>query len=85
MEIVKELDMVPCNPTLRAMPWKQSAAAQRLQEQIRPIFWSNRPRSYIARTVLWDEFPNGRWGSFDSPAFGDLSEYHLGRMHPVKV
>ena len=29
---------------------------------VRPINWANRPRSYLARTDVWDEYPNGRWG-----------------------
>jgi methylenetetrahydrofolate reductase (NADPH) len=33
--------------------------------------------SYLSRTATWDEFPNGRWGDARSPAFGDLSDYHL--------
>lgn len=37
----------------------------------------NRPRSYVLRTGSWDEFPNGRWGDYRSPAFGELGEYHL--------
>jgi methylenetetrahydrofolate reductase (NADPH) len=43
-----------------------------MQEEVRPINWANRPKSYIKRTVTWDEFPNGRWGDNRSPAFGDL-------------
>jgi len=27
--------------------------------------------------MMWDDFPNGRWGDSTSPAFGDLSDYHL--------
>ena len=38
----------------------------------RPIFWATRPKSYIHRTQEWDDFPNGRWGSSASPAFGEL-------------
>ena len=37
----------------------------------------NRPRSYVLRTGSWDEFPNGRWGDYRSPAFGELVDYHL--------
>lgn len=60
------------------MPWKQSLVTNRSQkEDVRPIFWANRPRSYLERTIHWDEFPNGRWGDATSPAFGDLSDYHL--------
>ena len=44
---------------------------------MRPIFWTQRPKSYIHRTRHWDEFPNGRWGKSDSPAFGELKDYYL--------
>jgi methylenetetrahydrofolate reductase (NADPH) len=46
--------------------------ARRKQEEVRPIFWANRPKSYLQRTMSWDEFPNGRWGDARSPAYGDL-------------
>jgi methylenetetrahydrofolate reductase (NADPH) len=59
------------------LPWKKSAIARRKDETVRPIFWANRPHSYAHRTTTWDEFPNGRWGDMRSPAFGDLSDYHL--------
>jgi len=60
------------------LPWKQSLVTLRsAKEDVRPIFWANRPRSYLERTIHWDEFPNGRWGDSTSPAFGDLSDYHL--------
>lgn len=51
-------------------------------EQVRPIFWSNRQSSYIARTSAWDDFPNGRWGDRTSPAYGELSEYYLAFKRP---
>lgn len=47
------------------------------REDVRPINWANRPKSYITRTVSWDEFPNGRWGDGRSPAFGELSDTHF--------
>uniref|UniRef100_UPI00109FC4B3 methylenetetrahydrofolate reductase-like n=2 Tax=Podarcis muralis TaxID=64176 RepID=UPI00109FC4B3 len=46
-------------------------------EDVRPIFWASRPKSYIYRTQEWDEFPNGRWGNSSSPAFGELKDYYL--------
>lgn len=52
---------------------------KRGDEDVRPINWANRPKSYIKRTVTWDEFPNGRWGDGRSPAFGELSETHFYR------
>jgi len=62
----------------RPLPWR---APSRAKEEVRPIFWANRPKSYINRTSSWDEFPNGRWGDSRSPAYGDLTDYHLGVLH----
>lgn len=60
----------------RSLPWRPSAIAERSRmEQIRPINWANRPKSYVMRTEDWDEFPNGRWGDATSPAFGELSDF----------
>ena len=36
---------------------------------MRPIFWAIKPKSYVAQTHTWDDFPNGRWGKISSPAF----------------
>lgn len=63
--------------TRRELPWRPSTLSKRSSETVRPIYWSNRPKSYVQRTAMWDEFPNGRWGSSESPAFGDLSESHF--------
>jgi len=54
------------------------------KEDVRPIFWSHRPKSYLQRTATWDEFPNGRWGDARSPAYGDLTDYHLAALHVTK-
>jgi len=58
----------------RQFPWRPSAMEKRSKEEVRPINWANRPKSYVMRTEDWDEFPNGRWGDATSPAFGELSE-----------
>jgi len=58
----------------RQFPWRPSAMESRSKEDVRPINWANRPKSYIRRTDDWDEFPNGRWGDASSPAFGELSD-----------
>jgi methylenetetrahydrofolate reductase (NADPH) len=59
----------------RTLPWRPSAMEKRFKnEHVRPINWANRPKSYVARTEDWDEFPNGRWGDATSPAFGELSD-----------
>ncbi len=81
-QIVTELGLLPDNVS-RSLPWLPVPNASRENEAVRPIFWSNRPKSYMARTMEWDEFPNGRWGDSRSPAFGALTDYHLTRLHIV--
>ena len=61
-------------PTRKPLPWRPSALESRSKEDVRPINWANRPKSYVMRTDDWDEFPNGRWGDCSSPAFGELSD-----------
>ena len=78
--VLEELDLVPKDgtPTNRVLPWRQSLGLNRREEDVRPIFWKNRNKSYVARTQDWDEFPNGRWGDARSPAFGELDAYDIG-------
>ena len=54
----------------RSLPWRPAATTKRQTEQVRPIFWSNRPRAYLKRTSDWDSYPAGRWGNAASPAYG---------------
>ncbi|XP_029332448.1 methylenetetrahydrofolate reductase isoform X1 [Mus caroli] len=76
MEVLKQLGMWTEDPR-RPLPWAVSAHPKRREEDVRPIFWASRPKSYIYRTQDWDEFPNGRWGNSSSPAFGELKDYYL--------
>ncbi|KAI5926169.1 methylenetetrahydrofolate reductase 1 [Camillea tinctor] len=78
--VLEELDWIPTNGRSRkqALPWKQSLGFGRRDEDVRPIFWRNRGKSYVSRTQDWDEFPNGRWGDSRSPAFGELDAYGIG-------
>ncbi|KAI1255146.1 hypothetical protein MGN70_003210 [Eutypa lata] len=78
--VLEELDWMPTSnrPRKQALPWKQSLSLGRREEDVRPIFWRNRNKSYISRTMDWDEFPNGRWGDSRSPAFGELDAYGIG-------
>lgn len=79
--ILDDLGLVP-ERVQRVLPWRCSANVKRRpHEDVRPIFWANRPRSYLARTMAWDEYPNGRWGDMRSPAFGELSDHHLTNIH----
>ncbi|XP_004343584.1 mthfr-prov protein [Capsaspora owczarzaki ATCC 30864] len=74
-EILLQLGLWSEGP--RSLPWKTSANERRSSEDVRPIFWSCRPKSYLLRTQEWDDFPNGRWGDSSSPAFGELTDYYL--------
>uniref|UniRef100_A0A8C9T5Q9 Methylenetetrahydrofolate reductase (NADPH) n=1 Tax=Scleropages formosus TaxID=113540 RepID=A0A8C9T5Q9_SCLFO len=76
MEVLKQLGLWNEDPR-RPLPWAVSAHPKRKVEDVRPIFWASRPKSYIYRTQEWDEFPNGRWGNSSSPAFGELNDYYL--------
>ena len=78
--VLDELSLMPSSerPRKQALPWRQSLGLGRREEDVRPIFWKNRNKSYVARTQEWDEFPNGRWGDSRSPAFGELDAYGIG-------
>eukprot|EP00922_Rhytidocystis_sp_ex-Travisia-forbesii_P055804 GHVS01082627.1.p1 GENE.GHVS01082627.1~~GHVS01082627.1.p1 ORF type:complete len:639 (-),score=90.35 GHVS01082627.1:426-2342(-) len=68
--ILESLHLVDIHVSNKELPWRP-LKGRRAEETVRPIFWSNRPKSYIHRTSAWDDFPNGRWGNRDSPAYGD--------------
>lgn len=76
IEILKRLGMW-CEDPWRPLPWKPTANHSRVSEQIRPIFWRCRPKSYVYRTSNWDEFPNGRWGNSSAASFNELHDYYL--------
>ena len=79
--IVKGLGLYSDDQAVRALPWRPSAMSPRTEkETVRPIYWANRPRSYLARSMEWDDFPNGRWGDSRSAAFGSLKDNYLARL-----
>ncbi|RIA92482.1 methylenetetrahydrofolate reductase-domain-containing protein [Glomus cerebriforme] len=82
--ILETLEFVPPVENVKPLPWCPSLSAKRKKENVRPIFWRNRTKSYIARTEAWDEFPNGRWGDSRSPAFGELDGYGVSLKHSKK-
>ena len=78
--ILKSLGLVSSQAIIKELPWRQSTSGSRkTSEDVRPIYWSNRPVSYLTRTEIWDDFPNGRWGDIKSPTFGELNQYHAIR------
>jgi len=70
----------------KPMPWRRSANEKRAHESVRPIFWANRPKSYLARTIQWKDFPHARWGDFQRPAFGEINDFprDLTQLYPTK-
>merc|ERR1719242_524883 len=76
ISLLKRLGLWKSDPA-KLLPFKLPAEEKRHDEEVRPIFWSNRSKTYIYRTRHWDEFPNGRWGNSASPAFGELKDYYL--------
>jgi len=85
-EVLLQLGLISETHLHRDVPWAGARAnrsnnGKGKQEAVRPIYWANRPRTYIARTVDWDSYPNGRWGDAGSPAFDILGDYHLSQLY----
>ncbi|XP_065061525.1 methylenetetrahydrofolate reductase (NADPH)-like isoform X2 [Rhopilema esculentum] len=83
-EIAQKLRLWIEDVNNRALPWKTSANIKRFSEDVRPIFWATRPKSYIYRTSDWDEYPNGRWGNSSAPSFNELTDHHLFYLRSPK-
>lgn len=73
--VVAVIDKLGIASKQKKLPYAVPNTPTRKEESVRPIFWANKQKSYIARTNDWDEFPNGRWGVSRSPAFGDMGDY----------
>ena len=86
--VLDELGMLPDieSPLEKPLPWRQSLGLRRRDENVRPIFWRNRNRSYVARTQDWDEFPNGRWRrrSNESPVLRLVRTDRSDRSNPQR-
>ena len=85
VSILTNLGLITETKVYRELPWRPSTNVKRQKEDVRPIFWANRPKSYLSRTSDWDSFPSGRWGDSRSPAYGTLSDYQFMRPHVKKA
>uniref|UniRef100_M1C550 Methylenetetrahydrofolate reductase n=1 Tax=Solanum tuberosum TaxID=4113 RepID=M1C550_SOLTU len=79
LAILMNLGLIEESKISRPLPWRRPTNVFRIKEDVRPIFWANRPKSYISRTIGWDEFPHGRWGNAKNPSYGALSDYQFMR------
>ncbi len=77
LRIVEQMGLYDDWISQRSLPWRPTLNKENnrsADELVRPIFWANRPTSYIKRTAAWDEFPNGRFGNRSSPAYGEVEQ-----------
>lgn len=61
---------------LQYLPWRRSFNYSRRLESTRPIFWSNRPKSYIHRTQHWTEYPFAFWSINFSHKLKNLDNFY---------
>ena len=57
-------------------------AAQNLNDQ--PMKVSGIGRGEVTSASTWDEFPNGRFGDFQSPAYGVQDPWGGSAIYPVR-
>lgn len=79
LAILMNLGLIEESKVSRSLPWRRPTNVFRVKEDVRPIFWANRPKSYISRTMGWDQYPRGRWGDSRSAAYGTLTDYQFMR------
>ncbi|XP_073046544.1 probable methylenetetrahydrofolate reductase (NADH) [Primulina eburnea] len=79
LAILMNLGLIEESKISRSLPWRRPANIFRVKEDVRPIFWANRPKSYITRTISWDQYPHGRWGDSRNASYGALSDYQFMR------
>ncbi|MED6221279.1 Methylenetetrahydrofolate reductase 1 [Stylosanthes scabra] len=79
LAILKNLGLIEETKINRSLPWRRPTNVFRVREDVRPIFWANRPKSYISRTIGWDQYPHGRWGDSRNPSYGALTDYQFMR------
>ncbi|XP_050236712.1 methylenetetrahydrofolate reductase (NADH) 2-like [Mercurialis annua] len=79
LAILMNLGLIEESKITRSLPWRPPTNVFRVKEGVRPIFWANRPKSYISRTVGWEQYPQGRWGDSCNPSYGGLTEHQFMR------
>ncbi|XP_044946458.1 probable methylenetetrahydrofolate reductase [Hordeum vulgare subsp. vulgare] len=53
LAILMNLGLIEESKISRTLPWRPPTNVFRVKEDVRPIFWTNRPKSYISRTLPW--------------------------------
>ncbi|KAK4804005.1 hypothetical protein SAY86_003822 [Trapa natans] len=79
LAILMNLGLIEETKISRSLPWRRPTNVYRVKEAVRPIFWANRPKSYISRTMGWEQYPHGRWGDSQNPSYGALTDHQFMR------
>lgn len=79
LAILMSLGLIEESKISRSLPWRRPTNVFRVKEDVRPIFWANRPKSYISRTIGWEQYPHGRWSDSGNPSYGALTDYQFMR------
>ncbi|KAF2282553.1 hypothetical protein GH714_043672 [Hevea brasiliensis] len=72
---MSNLGLIDESKITRSLPWRRPTNVFRAKEDVRPIFWANRPKSYKSRTLSWEQYPHGRWEDSCNPSYGALTDY----------
>lgn len=79
LAILKNLGLIEETKISRPLPWRRPTNVFRVKEDVRPIFWANRPKSYISRTIDWEQYPHGRWSDSCNASYGALTDHQFMR------
>lgn len=60
IRVIKELGLWK-KMQIRTLPWKGATNYRRVGESVRPVYWVNRPKSYVHRTAHWKDFSLASW------------------------
>jgi methylenetetrahydrofolate reductase (NADPH) len=59
LAILERLELLDTKAPLRPLPFRPRTRAP--MEAVRPVYWQNRPKSYVQRTSSWSTFPETSW------------------------
>ncbi|KAK1379456.1 Methylenetetrahydrofolate reductase [Heracleum sosnowskyi] len=79
LAILTNLGLIEESKISRPLPWRRPTNVFRVKENVRPIFWGNRPKSYISRTIGWEQYPHGRWGDSCNASYGAMADHQFMR------
>ncbi|KAL8104550.1 putative methylenetetrahydrofolate reductase (NADH) [Apium graveolens] len=79
LAILTNLGLIEESKISRPLPWRRPTNVFRVKENVRPIFWANRPKSYISRTKGWEQYPHGRWGDSCNASYGAMADHQFMR------